>query len=117
MSVEPVPPHGLWAFDIATSDFAKTCAADSEAGAALASADTERLWALARRVATDLAAWTVAHQGLSIASSGAFPPERWGDRLVEALFEDALTPPAAQVFAASLALASAPVIVPPTPRA
>jgi hypothetical protein len=36
---------------------------------------------------------------------------------VEALFEDALTPPAAQVFAASLALASAPVIVPPTPRA
>ena len=105
MSEKPTPPRDPRAFDIAAGDFANASIERFEAGRVLALADTERLWALARRVAGDLGAWASAHQRLEVAQAGPFPPEGCGRRLVEALFDDALTSPAARVFLAALDLA------------
>jgi hypothetical protein len=103
-------------FDVAADAFASACLERFEGGRALASADTDRLWTLAHRLAADLSAWTTAHHELDAARAGAFPPESCGRRLVEVLFDEALTHSAARVLAAALDMALAAVTAPLDPN-
>ncbi len=95
----------LHAFDISAEAFAIDCCARFEAGRVLATSDTDRLWKLAERVARDLSIWAAAWRRLEVGRDGAFPPEACAGRVVECLFDDALTPTAARLLSAAIAVA------------
>ena len=103
------------AFDISAEAFAVDCAARFEAGRALAASDTDRLWKLAERVARDLSDWAAAWRRLEVGQDGAFPPDACSERVVECLFDDALTPTAARVLSAAIEMALEDVTARPAP--
>jgi hypothetical protein len=100
-------------FDLAVAAFVDECGNRFDAGRALASADADRLWILAHRMAADVSAWTTAHQDMALAQGGDFPPDACANRLIETLFDDALTPCAARVLSSALGIALAAVTAPP----
>jgi hypothetical protein len=109
------PIAALRAFDISAEAFTAECGARFEAGRALAAADIDRLWSLAERVAHDISTWTTAWRALEVGRDGAFPPDACGGRLIECLFDDALTAPAARVLSAAMEVALRGVTTPLAP--
>ena len=80
-------------------------AARFENGRALAASDIDKLWSLAERIAADVSTWSTVWRTLDVGRDGAFPSNALGGRLVECLFDDALTPPAARVLATAVEVA------------
>ena len=105
MTVSSGPTTSLSVFDIAAQGLREACAERFDAGEAAARADTERLWTLAQRIVADVTAWAAAHRAMELARDDDFPPSGWTARMMEALFEEALTPAAARVLTAALDVA------------
>jgi hypothetical protein len=74
-------------------------------GEVMAEAEIGRLWALAGRVARDLADWREEIGHLDLARAAPVTPRRAASLISEGFFDDALTPLAHAVFDKALDLA------------
>jgi hypothetical protein len=96
---------GLRAFDAASLDFIRQCAGRVEGGGAAAEREIDRLLVLADSLAAAIAGWRATVGDLDLAQAAGIEPTNVAQRLIEAIFDDALIPEATRVLSVALSLA------------
>jgi len=102
----PLPSRAerLRAYDCCRREFIQDCAERFECGARLAAEDTRTLDELACEIAGAVMAWSAPLARLELAAEGRFDLRRAADLVVEAVFDERLSPTALRLLSAALEL-------------